>query len=870
MSVSVLAEIYFGIVPEFESAGNQLSSDLTFGEEQVRRYATRDFYDSWGRFYQAGLLDAPRLAQQLDDLYFGIETSSPVRVQLSNAQGEWDVLAQEKDLRTAWLVLKYQDDDSGISFQWRGRVVQYSITATEANLRAEMRDDESLDVELPRDTIGLEDFASTARDAGEAIPIPIGHTWGQPCPNVQYDTGYDEYDYLIGYGPIEGLQEDAANGLGVKRDGVLVDPSEYTLFDGTQDTPYGGYAVIRFTEAQEDYAGKRHKITADVKGLLMGDSTAERNFANVLRHLLTNTTWGVGDKIDTTTFRQAESDLPTTGYLCDGAIVSKESARDIINNLLFPMRARLEKDYAGYWRVYVDKAKSSVASFGDNDGYWDNCELQEISATPLDQAYKTITVKYGKEDIPQMVNEEQGLYKLSYTARSYGVDKTFERKCRFFKEHVTAKKVLSYIANRSIYSDRKARIRCGLKARQRQAGEVITLYAPGRGINGKNYEIEAVRKNGLSEYTLDLRDYSDSIYTDLSLSSPTEIVRSTDQRSGPAILEQYANTVIRYSADPPPHYPGLLWWETDVSPNKVYRSDGETWQFMGSPDALGLINAPAQAGADVTGDHPDDVIFRQSSAPPHKKGRFWKDTDTGDFYRSNGSSWESIGAEDALRLINAPAESGADQTSNHPDSVIFYGTSAPSHRVGRLWCDTGSTPQKIYRSDGSNWNLVGTRDDDIRSSNDSSLINGDKNEPGTIISTEEVPSNLRAEIDQDPESIDFGEEVTVFNGSTGDYDSGARIDVIIKGNYSINDAYLHLFMECTNSDEGSQSFYLYDGDLYKGATYSAVFTGIPSNTSFTLSYTWYCVEKTAGACDGAAFTVDHIAKGFTQVVTKNK
>ena len=871
MGQSVVAEIYFGIMPEFANEGDQLAPDVVWGDERevVLRFATQDFYDQWDRFFQAGLLDAPRLQQELDDLYFGIESSSPLSVKFSNAQGEWDQIDQDRDLRTAWVVLKYYNEEEGINFQWRGKIVEYDISATEAKIEAEMRDDEILDVELPKDVINPDTFNITARNHGDAVPICIGHTWSSPCPNIRYDKGNAVFDYLLGYGPIEGLQEDKQNGLGVKRDNVLVDTSEYTLYDGTQDSPYSGFAFIRFTIAQEDFSGKLHKITADVKGLIMGSSAAERNFANVLRHLLTNETWGVGDKIDTTTFRQTETDLPTTDFLCDGAITRKESARDIVNDLLFPMRARLERDYAGYWRVYVDKAQSSVASFGDADDYWENCELQSVSATPANEALKNIIVKYGKEDLPEMINEEQGLYKIEYQARSYGVDKTYERRCRFFKEHATAKKVLSYIAQRSIYSDRRAKIRCGTEARQRQVGEVITLYAPKRKIDGKEYIIEQVRKNGLTEYVLDLRDYSDNIYSDLPLSAPSEIVRSSDQRTGPAILEQYANTVIRYGAEPPPHYPGLLWWETDVSPNKVYRSNGQEWNFMGSPDALGLLNAPNEAGADQTANHPDAVIFRQSSAPPHKAGRFWKDTNTGDFYRSNGSSWESIGAEDALRLINGPNESGADQTANHPDSVIFYGSSAPSHKAGRLWCDTGSTPPRIYRSDGSSWNQVGTDDFDIRSGNDYTKINGDKNEKGTIISAEEIPSNLRGEVSKNNGGINFGNTVLILNTNTGDNDSKARVDVTIDESYSYDSNMdIILCVSVSNSNEGYEEFWL-NNPTNDGTAYSTTFTGLPANTSIDMEYYFRCNPPAGYSCDEAGNVPAHTAKAFTQVVSKN-
>lgn len=79
---------------------------------------------------------------------------------------------------------------------------------------------------------------------------------------------------------------------------------------------------------------------------------------------------------------------------------------------------------------------------------------------------------------------------------------------------------------------------------------------------------------------------------------------------------------------------------------------------------------PAETGADVTSDHAADVIFRQSAAPAHQVGRIWVDSDNGDVFRSNGTNWIFIGSEDALRLTNAPAESGAEQTAGKDLNVL--------------------------------------------------------------------------------------------------------------------------------------------------------------------------------------------------------
>lgn len=78
-----------------------------------------------------------------------------------------------------------------------------------------------------------------------------------------------------------------------------------------------------------------------------------------------------------------------------------------------------------------------------------------------------------------------------------------------------------------------------------------------------------------------------------------------------------------------------------------------------------------ETGADITSDHASDVVFRQSSAPAHKTGRIWVDSDDSKIYRSTGSAWEQISALDALLLTNAPAESGADVTSNNAQDLSW-------------------------------------------------------------------------------------------------------------------------------------------------------------------------------------------------------
>jgi len=125
-------------------------------------------------------------------------------------------------------------------------------------------------------------------------------------------------------------------------------------------------------------------------------------------------------------------------------------------------------------------------------------------------------------------------------------------------------------------------------------------------------------------------------------------------------------------------------------------------------DALLTQNAPAEAGADVTLDHAGDLFVKSSTAPSHQDGRIWFDTDTNKFFRSNGSVWEQVTALDALQLVNAPAEAGADVTGDHAADVVFQGTEPSTPNVGVLWADPSTNPKTVKRWDGSEWQVVGT------------------------------------------------------------------------------------------------------------------------------------------------------------------
>lgn len=463
----------------------------------------------------------------------------------------WDDLANVQELRERWvriqrhdptdignLLAENEDDlttESGIYFlvyafeqelEFRGKIIDYRIGDT-VELVIESRDDWILDTLLPLHVVTTDLFTATAIDLGEPVNICFGHCRNVPLRNIQNSTGTDQYDYLIGYGTIESLWVDHANGIGVKRDGVLVDTTEYTFYDGSQGSPYPGYAFIRFTTEQMDFSGSFHKLTADVYGLELSVASAERNFATVVKHILWNSVWGLDDNVHHASFVAAAAALDGIGNMyCDGAITEQKQVRDFLDGLLFPARASIERNTSGDWEMDVDVASASVLSLGDNDGYYNNAEIGDLSITPSDQALKTAIVQYSLN----LLDEDAPFKESSVSVHTFGVERTYS--LPFVLEDDTAELVLSYLKNRSLYSDRRVPVFVGMEGRDLSRGDVVTLTKASRLLSSVTFKVERITKGGIG-FELECREYSGSIYKDEVVTPPTAPTVSDITIEGP-------------------------------------------------------------------------------------------------------------------------------------------------------------------------------------------------------------------------------------------------------------------------------------------------------------------------------------------------
>ena len=605
-----------------------LLCDITRSADTIR-IATQEYVDGSGNAYRGDIISDVDIVKSIPDAFYGIAETEPVTLSLSNVDNgvdsTYDELIAAEDFRGCAAVLKRDDGEILLA----GVVTAYTL-GLESTITIREKD-ESFNTLYPSTVVTTDIFTDTAVDIGAPVPIAFGYAKNIICPNVQNYTpatstttdtesdgtaltdatasftdddigryahnvttgkyalitarvsgtqltvddaiflttgdiyGIRCFDYVVSVGPIEGLWEDAANGRGVKRNGSLVPTTEYTF----QTTEYTGYATIRFAFEQVDFSSSRYSITADVKGLkLFGAGAASRNFALIVATLLNNATHGLGQSINAVSFAAAALALPLTSWMCDFGISGEQRQfRDVMNDILFACRSYLWKNASGEWCMTVDGTGSSVATFGENDGYWNNCDVQECSANPTDESIKTGHVDYDGKRISL----------ACHTA--YGEDKVYKVPCVI--EDVTAKKILSYVYGRAVYADKKLTLLTGSDGAAVSAGEVITVTSAVRGLSSATYRVIRSARNLLS-CTLECEAYSASIFSDQTISEPTAQTDSTKTYSLNTIVEPditfFNNPDIPDDADSSLYLvkliDGVLYYCADEGPPAVWEPIG--------------------------------------------------------------------------------------------------------------------------------------------------------------------------------------------------------------------------------------------------------------------------------------------------------
>jgi hypothetical protein len=487
----------------------------------THRFSSEDVYVN-DVFYERKLLNEPSIIQELSDSYYGTLKPKNVKIEMSNIgdtpddRGYFSELDSTTalDFRNAPVkIIRYDEEEDVTNFEIYGNIVDYNLNIAKANFTVATNSPDILQTFLPQKVHEVTDFPTDRTDStaiptvdlGKPYNIIFGNAEKVPLVYVYGETTSDVYDYIIGYGVIEGV----AN---LYHDKVLIAPSDYTAFDGSQSSPYAGFAFVRFNKEQRNFQDNMMELHGDINGLEMGGSTANRKFGISMRELLNDSTWGLNEAVDSTSF-----DADITNVYCDGFIGgTRRKASDVIRNMLFSTRASLEKNNDNEWTFDIDSYDStSQADFGLKDGLYENIvDIVKYKKVPTKKAIKTLALKYRHNTWTNRFVQIN-----SRNVNAFGEEKEFSS--MYIRDHTTADILTSYLKSLMLEGDKELTIEVAMEGRNLANKKIVTVHIPDLNLDAILFKIKKITKL-FSEFELETYSYSPDIYTYVPGSIPTD------------------------------------------------------------------------------------------------------------------------------------------------------------------------------------------------------------------------------------------------------------------------------------------------------------------------------------------------------------
>lgn len=495
------------------------------------RKATEGFYDSSDNWHEGSLLEYPELRSRLQERVWGTYARETVRLACGNTDETWHALFTGHELRGLDVTIQYYDATAGgaPTTQCVGQIVSIDVR-DQVFITVELRRFDVLETLIPTKVVNTTDFPY-ATDLGAAIPIISGHAKAVPLRYVHKDYDNDYYDYLICE---PGTNQTVDSVAAVYRKGTIVHSDEYTFYDGTQGSPHGGYAFLRFSLEQRDHDGHLCSLTADVN---MGS----RDFADYIKEILEESAWGLGETANSTSFTAATAALAGLDepLYCDGAVTVQTKARDVLEELVKLCRGHLDLNTSGEWTLDIDDAYDSTSSadFGYKDGYYNNIlEIKERGSISLDLALKSYTLQYGRQG-----KGEELIYENTRSVFSFGLDRI--DRTDFVNDHTTADMITCWRKNLALYSDKDLVIVVGEEGRDLAVRDRVTIHVPDWSISSALYRIEDKIQRE-SKVELYLKQYSSGIYSYSEGSMPSNAKSSIQDSYGIGSAQQPSDAYL--------------------------------------------------------------------------------------------------------------------------------------------------------------------------------------------------------------------------------------------------------------------------------------------------------------------------------------
>jgi len=525
--------------------------------------------------YEGRIISPGAITSRLADLTSSSAASQKISFSLADIDGKLQALREAEDWRGKVVTIKRADIDTDTVLETHTFTVD-KITIKPGESVTVSCEEQSMDMDttdFPRNKITLTSFPDVP-DGSDALDQTI-NSWFGPCKNIPLyniyeDLDNDYYDYLIGYGTIDGVDA-------VYRDGDEADSGDYTVYDGSQSSPHGGYAFVRFTRRQRGHSGGMLKITADITGLEIGGSYTT-NPVTALKEWITNTTWGRGESVDSTSFTAAETAAAALNLKIGGGLQGKKNGELWKREFLKACRdARWGKNANGYTIEIPEYSSSAEAAFTDRDIVPENMDEANagsyVSTVKVDYYFDPSENKYLK-------NLEESI------SVDYGKEQTF--KLELVTDDETAGRFLQYKTNRIELQDRKIKFKALSGAEDLTRGSIISITSTVLGLSGASYEVLEIKKQG-TDYSIIAQPNLSSIYT---YSAPTYPGDVPDPPSS-SPPDDVTGLSVTASSEVQNDGTVLSWFDGEyTAPTEnflhakisIKLSSGATWQDIGTTD----------------------------------------------------------------------------------------------------------------------------------------------------------------------------------------------------------------------------------------------------------------------------------------------
>lgn len=450
--------------------------------------------------YQARIVDNPVISRQLMDTFWGMTEVSEVSIGLANGDKLLTALYRA-DPRDQPIIIRRLDLATGeLTDEMYAKITSVALGPGTLMLTASSPNLSVFERVVPSVIVTTETFPH-AVDIGAIIPVIFGSVTKVPLPYVNRDASINAFDYLAGHGAVT-----VPAVYFQREDGGFTEipAAEYQV----STEFYPGLTTIRFPTRRLDVNSRPLVIVAD----LVGES---RNHARNIQSLLSNSTWGLGQTIDTASFDTAAADLDALGLLCDGAMLEGRQAQDVLRELLIVRGMRLGFTSDGKWTIAVDKPRTEITLVLQDGGDGPRTILSagKRQRPPIGDAISTYKLSY-KSDF---LNGTWLFGQQRTVTPTFGRERSIDNS--FIRDHLTADRVIDYLAKREKFGAETVDFTVPQEGRNLLEGDLVEVtYAPMH-LTARLMEVRQANKR-LESVSVLVAPWSTEIYTHSSGTLP--------------------------------------------------------------------------------------------------------------------------------------------------------------------------------------------------------------------------------------------------------------------------------------------------------------------------------------------------------------